>query len=120
NATAAGNGVALAQDAANPSDKAGRGFSHFFGLNDVIRSTGISTYDSGLAPTDPHGFTPGDEITFSLADANGRPIRDITVAVPAGGTMADLVNALNSTTTGVGFHGQFTLDERGALTFAGS
>ncbi|MCC7268973.1 MAG: flagellar hook-associated protein FlgK, partial [Caulobacteraceae bacterium] len=120
NATAAGNGVALAQDSANPSDKAGRGFSHFFGLNDVIRSTGISTYDSGLAPTDPHGFTPGDEITFSLADANGRPIRDITVAVPAGGTMADLVNALNSTTTGVGFHGQFTLDERGALTFAGS
>lgn len=116
-ATGAGNGVAFAQDAANPSEKAGRGFSHFFGLNDVIRSSGISTYDSGLALTDPHGFTVGDEITFSLADANGRPIRDITVAVPAGGTMADLVNALNSPSSGVGFYGQFSLNDRGALTF---
>lgn len=120
NATGAGNGVAIAQDADDPSEKAGRGFSHFFGLNDVIRSTGISTYDTGLSPTDPHGFTAGDEITFSLADANGRPLRDVTVAVPAGGTMADLVNALNATSGGVGLYGQFSLDARGALTFAGS
>ena len=120
NAVGAGNGVAFAQDATNPSEKAGRGFAHFFGLNDVIRSSGISTYDTGLAASDPHGFTAGDEITFSLADANGRPIRDVTVAAPAGGSMADLVAALNSTSGGLGAYGQFTLNDRGALTFAGS
>ena len=30
------NGVAIADDATSPSTKAGRGFSHYFGLNDLI------------------------------------------------------------------------------------
>jgi len=39
------------------------------------------------------------------------------VAVPAGGTMADLLTALNDTTTGVGRYGAFSLDANGRLTF---
>ena len=119
-ATATGNGVATAQDATDPSQKAGRGFAAFFGLNDVIRSSGLSTYDTGLAAGDAHGFTPGDEITFRLADTNGQPLRDVTVTVPAGATMTDLLTSLNANTGGVGLYGQFSLDARGALTFTGS
>jgi flagellar hook-associated protein 1 FlgK len=102
------------------STKAGRGFSHFFGLNDLIRSEGMISYETGLKTTDPHGFTAGDTISFSLAAADGKPIRDVSVAVPAGGTMADLLAALNNPATGVGLYGQFSLDAKGALTFKGS
>ena len=102
------------------SMKAGRAFSHFFGLNDLVRSEGMISYETGLKSTDPHGFTTGDTISFRLAQADGKPIRDVTVAVPAGGTMADLLTALNDPATGVGINGQFSLDANGALTFAGT
>ncbi|MFN3515150.1 MAG: flagellar hook-associated protein FlgK [Phenylobacterium sp.] len=116
-ATGAGNGVAISE---GTSMKAGRAFSHFFGLNDLIRSDGMISYETGLAAADPHGFTAGQTITFRLAQADGKPIRDVTVTVPAGGTMADLLAELNSTSPGVGTYGQFTLDSRGALSFSGN
>lgn len=99
------------------SMKAGRGFSHFFGLNDLVRSDGMVSYETGLKATDPHGFTPGETISFALAAADGKPIRDVTVTVPPGGTMADLLAALNDPMTGGGLNGQFSLDGKGALTF---
>ena len=102
------------------SMKAGRAFSHFFGLNDMIRSSGMISYETGLKGTDPHGFTPGDTISFRLAQGDGKPIRDVTVTVPPGATMNDLVTALNDPATGVGLHGQFTLDAKGGLSFKGS
>jgi flagellar hook-associated protein 1 FlgK len=109
-----GNGVAIDE---GTSMKAGRAFSHFFGLNDLVRSTAITSYETGLSPTDPHGFTPGDKITFAIAQADGKPVRDVTVTIPAGGQMSDLMTELNSTTNGVGLYGQFTLDANGGLTF---
>jgi len=112
-----GNGVAIDE---GTSAKAGRGFSAFFGLNDLIRSSGFSTYETGLQPTDNHGFTPGDTITFRMSQADGKPIRDVTVTIPAAPDMASLVSTLNSTTAGVGLYGQFTLDANGGLTFAGA
>lgn len=115
--SAAAGGVAMDE---GTSQKAGRGFSHFFGLNDIVRSDGVTNYDSGLSLTDAHGFTAGDQMVLRLAQADGKPIRDVTVTVPAGATMADLVNALNSNTTGVGLYGQYSLDANGALSFAGS
>jgi flagellar hook-associated protein 1 FlgK len=111
------NGVAMD---AGTSMKAGRAFSHFFGLNDLIRSTGLSTYDTGLKTTDNHGFTPGDQIVLRLAQPNGLPIRDVTITVPAAPLMSDMLNSLNSASTGVGVYGQFSLDANGALTFKGA
>ncbi len=111
------NGVAMDE---GTSMKAGRAFSHFFGLNDLIRSSGFSTYDTGLKPTDNHGFTPGDQIVLRLAQPNGLPVRDVTVTVPAGAQMSDLLTTLNAASTGVGVYGQFSLDANGALTFKGS
>lgn len=115
--SAATGGVAIDE---GTSQKAGRAFSHFFGLNDIVRSGGFTNYDTGLRLTDAHGFTPGQQLTLRLAQQDGKPIRDVTVTVPAGATMADLVNALNDNTTGVGLYGAYSLDSNGALTFTGA
>ena len=104
------------------SAKAGRGFSHFFGLNDLVRSGGMMSYETGLRGADPHGFTPGQTISFRLAQADGKPIRDMTFTVPGPPvtSMNDLVAALNDPATGVGVNGAFSLDAKGALTFTGA
>jgi flagellar hook-associated protein 1 FlgK len=112
-----GNGLALDE---GTSDKAGRGFSHYFGLNDLINTTGFANYATGLTGADPHGFTPGGQIALRLSHPDGRPIRDLTVTVPAAATMNDLLAALNNNATGVGLFGAFSLDSDGVLTFAGS
>ncbi|HEX7945570.1 MAG TPA: flagellar hook-associated protein FlgK [Phenylobacterium sp.] len=112
-----GNGLAIDE---GTSDKTGRAFSHFFGLNDVIKTTGFTNYATGLQPTDNHGFTPGDQITLRMSTPDGRPVRDVTVTVPAAPLMSDLMNSLNSAASGVGLYGQFSLDSNGELTFAGT
>ncbi len=117
---AAGRGVAISDDATTPSQKAGKGFSHFFGLNDLVTSKGFTNYETGLKPTDSHGFTAGQTISLRIADGTGSRIRDVSVAVPAGGTMQDLLDALNSPTGGVGLYGQYSLDADGALSFKAS
>ncbi|ATQ41839.1 flagellar hook-associated protein FlgK [Caulobacter mirabilis] len=117
---AAGRGVAISDDATTPAQKAGKGFSHFFGLNDLVTSKGFTNYETGLKPTDAHGFTAGQTISLRIADGTGSRIRDVSVAVPAGGTMQDLLDALNSPTGGVGLYGQYSLDADGALSFKAS
>ena len=119
--TAAGsNGVIVADDANAPTNKAGRGFSHYFGLNDLVSTDRPSQYDLGLTGTSAHGFTQGETVKFRFADANGARLRDISVAVPAGASMTQLLSALNDTATGVGRYGQFVLNQAtGAVTFKG-
>jgi flagellar hook-associated protein 1 FlgK len=113
------NGVAFD---AGTSQKANQSFGQYFGMNDLVQSTGFSTFDTGLASTDANGFTPGGQITLQVSTANGNPLRTVTVTVPplATPTMGDLVNALNNSATGVGLYGAFTLDAQGGLTFAGT
>jgi flagellar hook-associated protein 1 FlgK len=110
---AGGAGVAIDE---GTSAKAGKGFSHFFGLNDLIKSSAFS-YDTGLTTADAHGFTPGDQITLRLAEPDGKPISDVAITVPAAPNMSDLLASLNSTTSGVGLYGQFSLDANGAMVF---
>jgi len=116
--TAAGaNGLAIDE---GTSQKAGRAFSHFFGLNDLIKASGQTNYATGVTAASPHGFTPGDQISLRLSYPDGRPIRDVNVTVPAAANMSDLLNSLNNNTTGVGLYGSFSLDANGVLSFAGS
>ena len=112
------NGVAVADDATTPSNKAGRGFSHYFGLNDLVTSDRPGFYDAGLSAASPHGFTAGETVTMRFTGESGATIRDLTVAVPAGGTLGDLIAALNDPATGVGRFGAFALNPTtGALAF---
>jgi len=111
-----GLGVAVQDDATTPSSKAGKGFSHYFGLNDIIRTNGYSPYETGLTAADPNGFTSGS-MTLRLTDVEGGRIRDIVVAPPVGGTMQDMLDALNSRASGVGLYGQFSLNAKGQINF---
>lgn len=116
-------GVSIADAAgAAGSNKAGRGFSHYFGLNDLIVSDRTAVYDMGLKPDSLHGFTGGETVSFSFSSADGVRLRNVTVAVPTGGTgqVDELLNALNNPVTGVGRFGTFELDANGAVTFKGS
>jgi flagellar hook-associated protein 1 FlgK len=115
---ASGNGVAIADDATSPSAKGGRGFSHWFGLNDLVTTTTPSFYETGLTLTSPHGFDPGESLTLRFSGESGSRQRDITVSVPAGtGTMGEMLGALNDPITGVGRYGAFSLDAAGKLSF---
>lgn len=117
---AGGNGLAIADDVNNPSTKAGRGFSHFFGLNDLITTTQPSIYDTGLTSTSLHGFPAGETISFRFSDDQGSKLRDIEFTMPAnGGTMGELITALNDPVTGVGRMGTFSLSNSGELVFTG-
>ncbi|MDP3400026.1 MAG: flagellar hook-associated protein FlgK [Brevundimonas sp.] len=112
------NGVVVADDPSNPSRKIGRGFSHFFGLNDLISTDRPAVYQTGLSSTSPHGFTAGETLTLRFAGETGAKIRDVTVAIPAGGTVADLLAALNNPATGAGRFGAFALNAAdGTLSF---
>ncbi len=112
------NGVAVADDATTPSNKAGRGFSHYFGLNDLVTSNRPGFYDAGLTTASPHGFTAGQTLTMRFTGESGATIRDLSVTIPAGGTVGDLLTALNDTATGVGRFGSFALNPTtGALAF---
>lgn len=116
---ATSGGVAVQDDATTPATKAGQGFSQYFGLNDLIRSDAYPA-NTGLAPTDAHGFITGQTISLRLSSPTGERLRDVTVAIPPGTNMNSLLNALNATGTGVAPFGQFALDSRGRLGFSSS
>ena len=114
------NGVAIADDAAAPSAKAGRSFSHYFGLNDLVSTDRPAFYDNGLTAASPHGFTAGETLTLRFTGETGSRLRELEIAVPAGGTVGDLVTALNDPATGVGRFGAFSLAADGSLSFVGN
>jgi flagellar hook-associated protein 1 FlgK len=119
-ANGSGNGVAIADDPTTPSAaKNGQGFSQYFGLNNLISSGSITNYQTGLSGGDPSGFPAGQSLTLRVSNAGGSQITDVTVTTPAGGTVQNLIDALNSSTSGVGLYGKFALapDGSGSLTF---
>lgn len=118
-AAGGGNGVAVADDPTSPSSKAGRGFSHYFGLNDLISTDRPAFYETGMTAASSHGFTAGETLSFRFVGESGSKLRDIQVTVPAGGTVGDLITALNDTATGVGRYGSFALAADGSLSFTG-
>ena len=116
-ATAAGTGIAIQDNAITPATNTGRGFSQYFGLNNLVNSAQITNYNTGLAGTDASGFTPGGTITLAVGDGAGNPITNVTVTMPAAGNLNGVIAALNSSATGVGLFGQFVLSGTGALNF---
>ena len=111
----AGGGLVVQQDAADPSDRAGRGFSHFFGLNDVVSRPTPLFFENGVDGADLHGLNAGGEIIYQVRDSMGRFIADRTISIagalagPAS-TWNNLITALNIPVTGLGEFGAFALD----------
>ena len=106
-----GNGLVIGDEAGNASSRAGIGFSHFFGLNDLFRADGDSIQTTGLLSTDAHGLAPGGNITLLLKGPDGRRVSEVTVGV-TGTTIGDMVTALNTAFAG---NATFALDANGQL-----
>nr|WP_221240438.1 flagellar basal body rod C-terminal domain-containing protein [Sphingobium boeckii] len=115
-ATGAGNGIAVAQSDTAPSDRAGIGFSHHFGLNDLVRSETSALAPSGFIPADPHGFAPGQTAQITLRDLSGRTLTSDTLTGSVGPTFGDLLTELN--TSPLGGFGVFSMDDKGRIAFA--
>lgn len=119
-AATAPNGISIADDPTAPSDKAGRGFSHYFGLNDLISTDRPTFYDNGLTASSLHGFSAGEDLTFRFTGENGGKLRDIEVEIPAGTTtVGQLIADLNDPALGIGRFGAFSLAADGSLSFTG-
>ncbi|EGF91447.1 flagellar hook-associated protein FlgK [Asticcacaulis biprosthecium C19] len=115
-------GIAVVDPAASatvtPAGKQGQGFSHYFGLNDVVTSEKPTNYRTGLTSTSDSGFASGT-VTFQLKSPNGASLASVAFTPTAGQSMADMVNGLNNTTSGMGRYGTFSLDGNGQLSFKG-
>jgi flagellar hook-associated protein 1 FlgK len=114
-ATNGTDGIATLQDPTNPSDRGGRGLSHFFGLNDLVKSTRPGFFQTGLTGAEAHGFTAGSQISFRMAAPNGGNAGAATITMAAGETFDDILAALNDINTGLGRFATFSLGADGAL-----
>lgn len=113
-ATNANNGVAVAQGDP-PSARAGNGFSHYFGLNDIVRSDTATLAAPGFVASDPHGFDVGQSAQLVLRDATGRSLATTTLTGSVGPTFGDLVTELGQSPLAA--FGNFALNDRGRITF---
>ena len=108
-----GTGVVITDDATTPGQRAGRGFSHTFGLNDLVSHGAPLTYATGLSNADLHGFTAGQTVTFAVRNTDGSIMRRIDMTVGAGTTIATLRADMDTALAG---YGQTSLDANGRLT----
>lgn len=115
-ATNPANGVAVVQDDTTPSSIGGRGFAHFFGLNDLVDAARPGFFETGLDAGSFHQFAAGGEIAFKVSTPDGRRALDVAIPV-AGATIIDQINAINNAATGIGQYGSFALDANGRLNF---
>ena len=116
-AAAGGDGIVIQDDATAPADRAGSGFSQFFGLNDIFESAAPSILATGLSASDASGLAAGGSMSFTLKGPNGEIAKQASVTITAGMTIGNVVGALN---TAMGGAGTFTLAADGSLNFAPS
>ena len=118
-ASDATDGVLIHDDETTPARRAGRGFSHFFGMNDLIKSASTGIFEPGIAASDNHNLGNGQTISFSVRDSVGRELSAVTLTIDTttNQTYGQLATALSDTTTGLGNFFTFAVDPNtGALT----
>lgn len=114
-ANGGGQGVVIAQDPAAPSARAGIGFSQYFGMNDMVRSTESPLVPSGFKASDAHGFAAGQSTEIVLRDTSGRALTRFTMTGSVGPSFGDLVTELNASP--IGSFGSFAMDANGRVQF---
>lgn len=121
-----GGGIVVQQDASDPSARAGRGFAHFFGLNDAVTRPQPLFFESGVQGSDLHGLVAGGGLTYRIRDSVGRFVAERTVTISGGiagptSTWDNFVDELNTPGLGVGEFGAFSLDSAtGRVSFTPS
>lgn len=109
------NGVVIADDESTPSDRGGRGFSHFFGMNDLLTATRPGIYETGLDGTEDHNLGAGEAMDFVVYNSEGRELATISVGT-TGTTFQDMIDELNNV-AGLGAYFSFTLNSDGKLSY---
>lgn len=115
-AASASNGVGFVQPAAGGSDRGGRSFAHFFGLNNLVTGDRPSFFATGLSASDTAGFATGQSVDFVFRGPAGDIAKTFTYTMTAGQTIGQVVSALNNTSTGLGTYMTFALDSSGRMT----
>ncbi len=111
-ATSGTDGVTISQVDGNESSRAGRGFAHFFGMNNLVEARVPSNFETGVTGTDPHGFTAGGTLELELNDINGVKLSSYSLTI-GGSTFNDILTSLNSSPLS-GF-ATFSLSSKGEL-----
>jgi len=93
-AAAGTDGVSVSQVAGSESSRAGRGFSHFFGLNNLVEAKAPSHFDTGITGTENHGFTAGGVVELEINDAKGVKLGQYSLTI-GGSTFNDILASLN-------------------------
>ena len=112
-ATNVAHGVSISQVSGAESDRSGKGFSHYFGMNDLISARSVGQYETGVVGTDLHGFNGGGTIHLEIKGQGGIDLAEYTMTITAGQTFDDIVNDLNSSS--LGFYTTFSLSPSGEL-----
>jgi len=107
------SGVAIT-DGTPAAEIGGQDFSTFFGLNNLIQSSTITNTNTGLTSSSASGFPAGQTLSFNILSSTGATLQTVSAATPSGGTVGDLVSALNASVAG---YGQFSLSSTGQLSF---
>lgn len=108
------HGVVIIDDPVTPSERGSRGFSHFFGMNDLLAAAVPASFDTGLTAGASHLVAAG-LTTFEVRDAAGKILTEYTLDPTAvGGLFNDLWNDLNAPTA-LGNFFNFAFDANGAL-----
>ena len=112
------HGAVVVDDEANPSQRAGRGFSHFFGLNNLVEADDPGIYETGITGAEDHNIAAGGSITFQVVNSSGAEIDTVNVPI-TGTTFNDIIGVsgdLNNV-SGLGAYFTFSLDGDGELNF---
>ena len=116
-------GVSILQntaDANGEAARAGRGFSHFFGMNDLMTADREAHFDTGLAATISHNLGAGGTTTIEIRDSTNTVAKTFNLTVTninaRGSTFQSVLDELNASAN-LGNFGTFALGTTGDLTF---
>ena len=112
-ATAGTNGVSISQTSGSESDRSGRGFSHFFAMNDIVEARSNGQYQTGVTGGDAHGFNGGGTIHLEIKGVGGTDLASYTATITGGQTFNDIVTDLNASS--LGFYTTFSIGAGGEL-----
>ncbi|MCF8475240.1 MAG: flagellar hook-associated protein FlgK [Emcibacter sp.] len=99
-ATTGTHGVSISQVSGNESSRGGRGFSHFFGMNNLVEAKVPSHFDTGVAAADAHGFALGGLMQLEVNDINGETLASYGLTI-GGASFGDILNDLNASSLGL-------------------
>ncbi|MDG1437943.1 MAG: flagellar basal body rod C-terminal domain-containing protein, partial [Emcibacteraceae bacterium] len=95
-AAAGTNGVSISQVTGNESDRSGKGFSHFLGMNNLVEARSSGIYKTGVVASDAHGFVGGSTINLEVKGEGGIDLTNYTMTIVGGQTFNDILTDLNS------------------------